>query len=124
MSSHPASPSQQPSQASAVAEDRLARPPIPASLGPLLPEYEFEQLDVERHAVTIIERTLEHGNQAEVRWMLGTYGVDRVREVVRTRGARQLTPRAFTFWRLVLDVTAYQPPPWPETARALWNPGG
>jgi hypothetical protein len=91
---------------------------------PLLQEYDLEQLDLERHAVTIIERTLEHGNQAEVRWLLCTYGVDRVREVIRSRGARQLTPRAFAFWRLVLDVTAWQRHPWPEAARALWNPGG
>lgn len=97
---------------------------IPASLEPLLQEYDLDSLDLERHAVSIIERTLEHGSQAEVRWLFSTYAVGRVRDVVRSRGARQLSPRAFAFWRLVLGIETWQPHPWPAAARALWNPSG
>ena len=108
----------------AAAGGGSSAPSIPAWLEPLLQEYDFSELDLEQHAVTIIERTLEHGGRAEVRWMLRTYGVERVRAVVRDRGARRLSPRSFALWRLVLRVESWRPHPWPDAARGLWNPGG
>jgi hypothetical protein len=41
--------------------------PIPSSLARLFQEYDFESMDVDRHANTIIERTLEMGDWDEMR---------------------------------------------------------
>jgi len=99
---------------------------VPASLAPFLPEYELDRLTPERDAVVIIERTLEHGAPAEVVWLFDRYGAGRVRQAVRERGRRHLSPRALNFWCLVLDIdpATCRPHPWPDLSRALWAHGG
>lgn len=94
---------------------------MPRTLAPYFQEYDFDALDLERDAVTIIERTLEHGDQSEVIWLFQHYGEDRVRQVVRERGARHLAPQTFAFWRLILDISDWRPHPWAEAAAALWR---
>lgn len=97
---------------------------LPKALAPWLQEYDIGRLDLERDAVVIIERTLEHGGQAEVRWLFRRYGEERVRQVVADRGARHLSPRVFTFWRLVLDIRSWRPHPWPDAADGVWGRRG
>jgi len=103
-------------------EDRDVRG-LSHAMAPFFQEYDFAALDVERDATIIIDRTLEHGDPTDVRWLLGHYGADRIRRHVQERGARHLSPRAFAFWRLVLDIHLGKAHPWPDMACALWGRG-
>jgi hypothetical protein len=77
---------------------------IPASLAPFFQEYDLEQLDLEHADNTIIERTLQFGNRAEIRWLFSRYSQPRIREWVQQWGQLALPEPHLTFWRLVLDL--------------------
>jgi hypothetical protein len=46
---------------------------IPRSLAPFFQEYDLDDLDPDRAAATVIERTLRYGNRAELRWLFTRY---------------------------------------------------
>ena len=77
---------------------------IPASLAPFFQEYDLEQLDQERSAHTIIERTLTFGNHAEIRWLFSCYSIYKIRDWVQRWGAIALSEPHRSFWQLVLGV--------------------
>jgi hypothetical protein len=77
---------------------------IPRTLAQFFQEYTFENLDAERDAELVIERTLAWGNRAELRWLFGRYGRARVAEWVRRKGWGYLPKRRFNYWCLMLDV--------------------
>jgi len=97
---------------------------LSVEMAPFFQEYHFEGLDAERDAAIILERTLEHGTRADVRWLLTHYGVPRVLAFVRDHGARHLSRRAFAFWRLVLALDSWRPHPWGEVVDAVWPSRG
>jgi hypothetical protein len=45
----------------------MSDPSIPHSLAPFFQEYDLDDLDLDRAAATIIERTLRYGSRAELR---------------------------------------------------------
>ncbi len=47
---------------------------IPRTLAQFFQEYTFENLDAERDAELVIERTLAWGNREELRWLFARYG--------------------------------------------------
>ncbi|MBN1887564.1 MAG: hypothetical protein JW850_06225 [Thermoflexales bacterium] len=71
---------------------------IPVSLRPYFQEYVLEELDPERSAFTIIERTLAWGELAELRWLFARYGEERLAEWMRQAGWRCLPRRRFKYW--------------------------
>jgi hypothetical protein len=77
---------------------------IPSSLAPFFQEYNLEQLDLERSASTIIERTLQFGNRAEIHWLFSSYPHQRIREWVQRWGQTVLPEPHLTFWKLILDL--------------------
>ena len=77
---------------------------IPASLAPFFQEYNLEQLDRERSAGTIMERTLQYGDREEIRWLFTCYSQDRIRAWVQKWGQMALPEPHLTFWRLVLEI--------------------
>ena len=77
---------------------------IPASLAPFFQEYNLEQLDVERSANTIIERTLQFGDREEIRWLFSCYSRGRIRDWVKLWGQMALPEPHLTFWKLILDL--------------------
>jgi hypothetical protein len=77
---------------------------IPISLTPFFQEYDLEQLDLERSASTIIERTLQYGNRTEIRWLFHSYSHQQIRDWVAQWGSIALREPHLTFWSLVLDV--------------------
>jgi hypothetical protein len=90
--------------------------PIPQSLAPFFQEYRLSDLDPERAAPTIIERTLAYGNRDEVRWLLGYYGRVRVQHWLSEVGAWRLPRRRYRLWCVLLNVaeTLRKPAPiWP-----------
>ncbi len=73
---------------------------LPAALAPFFWEYRLEAVDLDRHAVTVIERLLEYGDDAAIRWLRAAYPADRIRAVVAM--SRRLSPKTRAFWQTVL----------------------
>jgi hypothetical protein len=89
---------------------------IPQSLAPFFQEYRLNDLDPERAAPTIIERTLAYGNRDEVRWLLRYYGQIRVQHWLSETGASRLPRHRYRLWCVLLNVaeTLRKPAPiWP-----------
>ena len=77
---------------------------IPASLTPFFQEYNIEKLSPEKDSHTIIERVLQFGNRAELRWLFSVYSKEQVTEWVRQFGTEKLPQPHRTFWQVVLDI--------------------
>ena len=78
--------------------------PIPLTLAPFFQEYDFAKLNPQMDFHTIIERTLQFGNRAELRWLFQTYPQEQITEWVRTFGNDKLPQPHRTFWQVVLDI--------------------
>jgi hypothetical protein len=78
--------------------------PIPPSLAPFFQEYDFSDLEPQKDAATIIERTLRFGNRAELRWLFRTYPRRQLAEWVKSWGRYGLPEPHLTFWRFFLEV--------------------
>lgn len=59
-------------------------------------------INPKRHAVYIIERILDFGNDKEVRWMWETYPHSLIRKVVQK--SRVLQPQTRSLWTLLLPT--------------------
>lgn len=81
---------------------------IPSSLAPFFQEYDLAQLDVERSAATIIERTLRFGNREELRWLFRSYPRTMIINWVEEWGHFVLPKPHLAFSRLVLDLESYE----------------
>ncbi len=88
---------------------------IPISLKPFFQDVQFESLDPERNAPTIIERTLSDGNVEEIRWLFTRYGAKRITAWVKTRGAHRLPRDRRALWHILLGLEL------PPSKVSLWN---
>jgi hypothetical protein len=91
-------------------DEPLERAPagIPLSLRPFFQEYVLEDLDPERSAFTVIERTLAWGDLPELRWLFARYGRERLAEWVRQAGWRCLPRRRLKYWLSFFDLSDHQ----------------
>ena len=91
-------------------QDELQLTPagIPVTLRPFFQEYALEDLDPERSAFTVIERTLAWGDVAELRWLFARYGPDRLAVWVRQSGWYLLPRRRFEYWRHFFELDTYR----------------
>ena len=80
---------------------------IPVSMRPFFQEYVLEDLDPERSAFTVIERTLGRGDVSDMRWLFAYYGSQRLADWVRQAGWYLLPRRRFGYWRCFFDLDAY-----------------
>ena len=71
---------------------------VPARFASLFWDSDLDTLDMDVHSEQIIERTLQDGDLESVRWLLQSYGDERVRRFVLERGAKRLEPRILSFW--------------------------
>ncbi len=83
-------------------------PSIPETAAPFFQEYNFSNLDVQKHAALIIERILAYGNRSEIRWLFDTYGTETVRSWVEQNGERLLPRRRLELWRTLLDIPIHR----------------
>jgi hypothetical protein len=81
---------------------------IPLSLRPFFQEYVLEDLDPERSAFTVIERTLAWGDLPELRWLFAQYGEERLAEWVRQAGWRFLPRRRLKYWLSFFALRDYK----------------
>ncbi len=66
---------------------------------------------------TVLERVMQHGGWAEMRWLLRTFDSRRVRSFLEDRGCRTLAPRDLRFWAHVCAVPADEQNGWVVEAR-------
>jgi hypothetical protein len=81
---------------------------IPLSLHPHFQEYVLEDLDPERSAFTVIERTLAWGDVPELRWLFARYGQKQLSEWVRQAGWRCLPRRRLKYWACFFELSDYR----------------
>ena len=79
-------------------------PSIPATLAPFFQEYDLTSLNPQKDSHTLIERTLQYGNRAELRWLFQTYSREQIRTWVEHFGQEKLPEPHRTFWRLILET--------------------
>jgi len=95
---------------------------IPPGLQPYFQEYDLDALELRRDANLIIGRTLELGTWDELRWLVGTYGLPRIRCFLREFGERGLRPVTFNYWRKLLGIRRWRRTPFRTPKGELWNP--
>lgn len=61
-----------------------------------------EDIDFNAHAPYVMERVLEHGNDAQVQWLFKRYSSDAIRAVVEA--SRGLSARSRNYWRMKLNL--------------------
>ena len=77
---------------------------IPSTLAPFFQEYDFERLDPQTAAPLIIERALQFGNRAELRWLFSQYPHAQIVEWFEKYSKERLPNPHRSFWRIVLDI--------------------
>ncbi|MDX9993593.1 MAG: hypothetical protein RBS68_16260 [Anaerolineales bacterium] len=77
---------------------------IPLSLAPFFQEYDLAQLDPQRDAATIIERTLQFGNRAELRWLFTQYPRAQISDWFKKYASERLPNPHNTFWQIILEI--------------------
>ncbi len=81
------------------------------------------QLSIERNTDQILTRLLDYGDLVAARWALRTYGEERIRQYLMTRGRTTLSRKTIAFWRVLLgveDEPCLQPSSL-ERSRPFWN---
>jgi hypothetical protein len=93
---------------------------IPPGLKPYFQEYDTTQLDLNRDANLILQRTLEFGTWDELRWLFSVYSVKRIRTFLSEHGERWLKPVTFNYWRKLLHLRKWKKHPFADIAWELW----
>lgn len=79
---------------------------IPHEFSHLFWDCQPERLDPKAHAPYVLERVLEYGSLASVRWANEVYGAEQIREFLMTRGRRTLSRKTLAFWILILGLSS------------------
>jgi hypothetical protein len=77
---------------------------IPRSLAPFFQEYDIAKLVPENDSHTIIERVLQFGNRAELRWLFSVYPETEISNWVRLFGSDKLPQPHRSFWQIVFEI--------------------
>jgi hypothetical protein len=96
---------------------------LPESLHPLFWDCRPDTVDLDAHAPFVLERVLEYGSLAAVRWALESYGPERIRTFLRDRGRRTLSRKTLAFWTMILGLEneeCFQRSSL-DHSRTLWN---
>jgi hypothetical protein len=86
-------------------------------------DVEAEALDTATSGDYIIPRVLEFGRLEEVRWLIGTYGMEGIHRFLRDVGHPELSGRTLGFWRAALKAegeTWARQPEWRRSKAAPW----
>jgi hypothetical protein len=86
-------------------------------------DVEFESLDSSRDADFVLPRVLEFGRLRDIRWLIDTYGVDRIHYFLREQGHPELSARTTAFWRSYFNASGESwasIPAWRRNSNAHW----
>jgi hypothetical protein len=95
---------------------------LPERLRSLFWDYDFAQLDWQRHRDFIIGRLLEVGPWDAICWLRREVGDDALRAWIERHRGRPLRSEQLRFWQLILDLPAETVDTWlhsPE--RKIWE---
>lgn len=87
---------------------------LPAGACRLFPHHP-EPPDPDEHPDFVIERLLDEGDSADLRWLVARFGEPRLRDWLAAHGDRRLSRRSLALWSLALGVEAP-----PRSPRDLW----
>lgn len=87
---------------------------LPAGALRLFPHHP-EPPGLDEHPDFVIERLLDEGDSADLRWLVARFGEARLRQWVAEHGGRRLSRRSRALWSLALGVEVRRPP-----AHDLW----
>jgi hypothetical protein len=82
-----------------------------------------DALQLERDKRYLLARVLERGRLADVRWAVGVFGLEGIRDFFKAGGHPELTRRTLALWTAFFDD---QGEPWPtssswrQTSAAPW----
>lgn len=77
---------------------------IPATLAPFFQEYDLAQLNPQKDAATIIERTLRFGTRTELHWLFAEFSREQIQAWIQAWGKFALPEPHLSFWQLVLEI--------------------
>ena len=77
---------------------------IPSTLAPFFQEYDLQKLDPQRDSATIIERAIQFGNRAEIRWLFAQYPRSQITDWIKRFGKDRLPHPHLDFWRMLLEI--------------------
>lgn len=78
------------------------RAKLPEFLRPYFWDVEFNSIDIEKSKHFIVKRAIDRGNTSAVKFVIKTYGLDSIKEVVLT--TRDLYPITGNFWAEMLNL--------------------
>lgn len=86
---------------------------LPDGVQRLFHRYQARNLDTDRHADLIIFTVLEDGSLDDWRWLIATYGWDRIRDwLADPNQAATLSPRVEWFWTATVLGAPHETPRW------------
>jgi hypothetical protein len=92
---------------------------LPESLRPYFWNCRFHELDAKMDQYLVIARLLEHGGAEALRWMLKTYGIHEVTDVLKQ--TRTLSPESRSFWFVYFHIDL---PDDPAREHSAWHNRG
>ena len=102
---------------------RRRRERLPVTLKRVFWNMDFQRLDPARDADAIIASVVEFGILADVKWLIGHYGLERIHRFFREVGSPEVSDRTVTFWRAVFKAEDEQwprPATWRRHSSAPW----
>jgi len=75
---------------------------LPKSFSKYFWDIDFNNLEVEKSSVFVIERILEYGDEKAVRWMLKNFDSSQIKKVLSKR--RGFSDRSANYWSLILNI--------------------
>ena len=75
---------------------------LPEFLRPYFWDVKFEELEASEHGFLIIKRVLDRGITVAVKWVIGTYGLDKIKEVLIS--SKDIDEKTGNFWAGLLGL--------------------
>lgn len=82
--------------------------PLPDFLRPYFWDVSFEKLEKEKDAFFVIKRVLDRGKTRDIRWIINTYGIDAIKQVILK--TRDLARPTGNFWADILGLNKNKVP--------------
>lgn len=75
---------------------------VPEFLRSYFWDVDFEKLEIQTHHFLIIKRVLDRGNLYDIRWLIKTYGKNKIKDVILK--TRDLSRPTCNFWGDLLGL--------------------
>lgn len=76
---------------------------IPSKIKSLLWDVDISSIDLEKHYKYVIERIIEYGDVAEVKWMQKTFSKDQIIEILKT--SKRISAKSGNFFAIKYNLS-------------------